>query len=306
MHDTTTGTPPALTDTTPQPGLATDAGEVMIPPPRDLAVEAQLIEDELSSARRRGREELLRVNLLRLLLLAAFLALWEFASGRLLDPFFFSSPLAILAALDRHVLGGDLLWHLQITVYQSVSGYGIGVVVGVLSAVVVASMKRVYAVVEPFVLAVYGIPRIALAPLFIIWFGIGMTSKVLIAAFMVFFVVFMNTVAGFQAADRGLIAVSRLMGANRLTLLVKVMLPSATPYIMTALRIAVPTAVIGAVVGEFISSTRGIGFFISRASFQLDIASAFAAIFMLMIVILLMNGTVNLIDKRFMRWREGV
>ncbi len=275
-------------------------------PPRDPAVEEQLIERELVREHRTNVQERIRVNLLRLGLLAAFLLLWETLSGWVLDPFFFSSPLAIIAALDRHLLNGDLLWHLQITVYEAVAGYGIGVVVGVVSAVVVASMKRVYAVVEPFVLAVYGIPRIALAPLFIIWFGIGLTSKILIAAFMVFFIVFMNTVAGFQSTPKGLLAVSRLMGAGRRDLLFKVMLPSATPYIMTALRIAVPTSVIGAVVGEFISSTRGIGFFISRASFQLDIASAFAAIFTLMIVILLMNGTVNLADKRLMRWREGV
>lgn len=272
---------------------------------RDAEVEQRLIDKELEAERTRKKNERIQVNAARVAIMLVFLGAWEWASGSILDEFFFASPTAIGSALDKHLLGGDLLWHLQITVFEAVAGYGIGVLVGIAAAVAVASMARVYAVVEPFVLAIYGIPRIALAPLFIIWFGIGISSKIIIAAFMVFFLVFMNTVAGFQSTNRSLMAVSRLMGAGRGDLLFKVMLPAATPYIMTGLRVAVPTAVIGAVVGEFISSTRGIGFFISRASFQLDIASAFAAIFALMIVILLMNTAINVADRHLMRWRDG-
>jgi NitT/TauT family transport system permease protein len=123
---------------------------------------------------------------------------------------------------------------------------------------------------------------------------------------MVFFVVFMNTISGVNSTNPHFINISRILGANYWQLMMKVIVPSAMPYILTALRIVVPTAMIGAIVGEFISSQRGLGFFISRATFMFDTASAFAGILMLLVVILVMNETVNRLESRLMRWqRDG-
>lgn len=244
-----------------------------------------------------------RVVLLRMIVVVGFLAIWQFAAGRLIDDFFTSSPLAITEALWRSLTERQLLWHAQITVIEAVSGFVIGSSVGVVLALVVTRFGKLYETVQPLVMAVYGIPRIALAPLFITWFGIGITSKIIISAFMVFFIVFMNTVAGFYSTSDKLIQTSMLMGASRNQLLLKVLLPSALPYIMTALRIVVPTAMIGAIVGEFISAQRGLGFFISRATFSFDIAGAFSAIFLLMVTVISMNGIVNVLDRRLMKWR---
>jgi NitT/TauT family transport system permease protein len=270
---------------------------------RDYSLEADLVDQVLAERQREERRQGRKTVALRILVVVGFLALWEFAAGRLVDDFFTSSPLAIIEALWRSITERRLLWHAQITIVEAVTGYLLGCLVGVVCALFVAKFERLYEVVEPLVLAVYGIPRIALAPLFITWLGIGITSKILIAAFMVFFIVFMNTIAGFHSANPKLIQISRMMGAGRNQILWKILLPTALPYIMTALRIVVPTAMIGAIVGEFISAQRGLGFFISRATFSFDIAGAFAAIFVLMVIVVAMNGLVNFADRRLMRWR---
>lgn len=285
----------------------TDLGKAVrassTPPARDLGVEADLVQHVLREERRSERRRARSIIALRVVVVLAFLVGWQFASGRLMDAFFISSPVAIAQALWRAIAEGRLLWHAQITVIEAVSGYVLGSALGVISALVVAKFERLYEVVQPLVLAVYGIPRIALAPLFITWLGIGISSKIVIAAFMVFFIVFMNTIAGFQSANGKLIQVSLMMGASRNEILWKVLLPSALPYIMTALRIVVPTAMIGAIVGEFISAQRGLGFFISRATFSFNIAGAFAAIFVLMVIVITMNAAVNFADRRLLNWR---
>ena len=257
--------------------------------------------DETAARERRRR---LYVNLSRVALLVVVLAVWEYGSGKFLDPFFVSKPSAIGAALWNGFVGKNMFWHMQMTVYEAVAGYVIGVVTALVCALAVGTFSRVYEILEPFIVAIYGIPRVALAPLFIMWLGIGITPKIVIAAFMVFFVVFMNTVSGIHSANRQYIDISRLMGASFWQLLSKVILPSAMPYILTALRIVVPTAMIGAIVGEFISSQQGLGFFISRATYMMDSASAFAGILMLLVVILLMNESVNWMENRFMRWQR--
>lgn len=274
-------------------------------PGRDSGAKQQMIERVLADRQQRERRRRIRILAMRFLLVAAILAVWEAVSGRLIDDLFTSRPTEVVAAMVEGVTEQRLLWHAQITVTEAVSGYLIGAFVAVSAAVVTARFQRLYEVVQPLVMAVYSVPRIALAPLFIIWLGIGITSKIVIAAFMVFFVVFMNTIAGFQAANQKLVQISMLMGASRNDVLRRVLLPSALPYIMTALRIVVPIAMIGAIVGEFISAQRGLGFYISRATLSFNIAGAFAAIFLLMAIVMAMNAIVGFFDRRLLKWREG-
>ncbi len=252
--------------------------------------------------RRRARRRLLAG---RLALLLAFLGLWEGLSGRVLDPFFFSSPSRVVAALRRLVLEDELLWHAQLTTLEAVGGYVLGSIAGVLLAFIVTTWGQLYKVVEPFVLALNGIPRIALAPLFIMWFGIGLTPKIVIAALLVFFIVFMNTVSGIQGASPQLIDLARLMGAGRLDVLRKIVFPSALPFIITSLRIVVPTAMIGAIVGEFISAQKGLGFVINRASFEYQTGAAFAGIAVLLAVVVILNAILSLVETHLMRWRPS-
>jgi NitT/TauT family transport system permease protein len=253
-----------------------------------------------SLERQRARRRLLAG---RLALLAVCLGLWELLSGRVLDPFFFSSPTRVASALRRLTLEDELLWHAQLTTVEALGGYFLGSMVGVLLAFIVTTWGQIYKVVEPFVLALNGIPRIALAPLFIMWFGIGITPKIVIAALLVFFIVFMNTVSGIQSASPQLIDLARLMGAGRMDVLGKIVLPSALPFIITSLRIVVPTAMIGAIVGEFISAQKGLGFLINRASFEYQTGAAFAGIAVLLAVVVVLNAILSLVESRLMRWQ---
>jgi NitT/TauT family transport system permease protein len=228
--------------------------------------------------------------------------LWEFGSGTLVDQFFVSKPSQIAISFWGMLVKEDLLYHMQFTVTEALVGYVIGAGAGLLSGFLLARIDLVYRIVQPFIIGFYGIPRIALAPLFILWFGIGLSSKIAVAAVMVFFIVLINTIAGIRSVSVQLINVARVMGASEWDINWKVIFPSATPFIIAGLQIASPQAMIGAIVGEFISSNRGVGHLINKASGWLDTPGLFAGIFALMIVVLLMNYGVTALGNRLMRW----
>ncbi|MDR7448948.1 MAG: ABC transporter permease subunit, partial [Armatimonadota bacterium] len=158
-------------------------------------------------------------------------------------------------------------------------------------------------VLRPFLLAFYAIPKIALAPLIVMWFGLGLAPKVLLAAIFVFFVVFMNVVTGIFSVSPHLVATLRVMGASRTTLLWKVTLPSTIPYLTSGLRIGIPEAMIGAVIGEFMAATRGLGYLVNAAAAQFNTTVTLAAIAALVGVVVLMDGVLTLAEARLLRWR---
>lgn len=238
----------------------------------------------------------------QILLGVALLLLWEFGSGTLVDQFFISKPSKILMSVWAMLTKEELLYHMQFTVTEALAGYAIGAGAGLLSGFLLARIDLIYRIVQPFIIGFYGIPRIALAPLFILWFGIGISSKIAVAAVMVFFIVLINTIAGIRSVSAQLIQVARVMGATEWDINWKIIFPSATPFIIAGLQIASPQAMIGAIVGEFISSNRGVGHLINKASGWLDTPGLFAGIFALMIVVLLMNYGVTALGNRLMRW----
>jgi NitT/TauT family transport system permease protein len=267
-----------------------------------LAAGARLLQGvERDDAVRRRRDRW-NTTIGRLLFAAAFFAAWEVSSGRIVDQFFVSKPSAIAASWWAMLVKESLLYHLQFTIVEALTGYLIGAVAGLIFGFALARSELVYRIVEPFVVGFYGIPRIALAPLFILWFGIGITSKIAVAAVMVFFIVFINTIAGIRAAPPQLLQVARVMGASEWDLVRKVIFPAATPFIIAALQITVPQAMIGAIVGEFISSNRGVGHLLSRAAGWLDTPGLFAGIFTLLVVVLLMNLGITSLGNHLMRW----
>ncbi|MBI2247404.1 MAG: ABC transporter permease [Armatimonadetes bacterium] len=252
--------------------------------------------------RARDRQSRRNTTLGRLAFAVVFLGLWEVASGRFVDQFFVSKPSHIIASLWAMIIKEQLFYHLRFTIIEALVGYVIGAVAGLVLGFVLARSDLVYRIVEPFVVGFYGIPRIALAPLFILWFGIGITSKIAVAAVMVFFIVFINTIAGIRSAPVQLLQVARVMGASEWDLVRKVVFPAATPFIIAALQITVPQAMIGAIVGEFISSNRGVGHLISRAAGWLDTPGLFAGILALLVVVLLMNLGITSFGNYLMRW----
>ncbi|PYM58496.1 MAG: hypothetical protein DMD79_19030 [Candidatus Rokuibacteriota bacterium] len=253
--------------------------------------EERLRTREIHRARRAARGDRLRVLGWQLLLLALFLASWAWASGRVLDRLFLSDPVSVARAFWAILLRGTLWFHLRFTLTETLLGYVIGATLGLASALLVSLIPAGEPVLRPFVLLAYATPKIALAPLMIIWFGIGIAPKVLLAAAFVFFVV-----------SAELVSVVRVMGATPLAVFGKVVLPSASPFIVTALRITIPAALIGAIIGEFISANRGVGYLINAASSRYATAEVFAGILSLLLVVLLMNAALSAVERRWLRW----
>jgi NitT/TauT family transport system permease protein len=229
------------------------------------------------------------------------LGLWQLLSGRLLDPFFFSSPSDVWSSLVALARNGELVTNATPTVVEAALGYVLGVVVGLVAAGTLGLSRRAYAIFEPFILALYSIPAIAFAPVLIVAFGVGPLPKILLAAYFVFLVVFVNGVAGVRAAPLEWIHMARVMGANAGQTIRKIILPSAGPYLVAAFKAALPGAAIGAVVGEFIASEHGIGYLISSAAARDRTGGVFAAVTILSVGI----GLVSLLLNRATLKRFG-
>ena len=233
----------------------------------------------------------------------AFLLLWHFVSGRLIDPFFISSPDAVAIKLWTWGLDGTL-WHaFSYTFKAMIIGFLIGSLAGFVTGFVLGRSDILARLFDPFITAIYCMPKIALAPLLILWFGIGIESKVAMSALIVFFLVFLNTFAGVRDVNPLYLQVTSIMGASPMQQLRHVVFPSAAAWVLTGLKVSVPYALIGAVVGELISSNRGIGFLIGQASGLFDTAGVFAGLAVLAVTGIVLNAGLKKLETRLLRWR---
>jgi sulfonate transport system permease protein len=258
-------------------------------------------EKDMQTSRRKNS---LRVLGWRLALLLVVVGGWELTSGPMIDPFYVSRPSDILERLGEWSLDGTIVSNLYATLQATLVGFVIGSLVGIGVGFVLGRSPVVARVVDPFIIAVYSLPKVALAPLFILWFGIGMTSKIVLSATIVFFLVFYSTYAGVRAVDKDLIDVVRMMGGSRRDILRRVVLPSSATWIFNGLKISVPYALIGAVVGELTASDRGIGYVLKRASGTFDTAGVFASLVILMVVATMLNQLVVYGERYVDRWRS--
>ena len=267
------------------------------------AREQSLLAREERRAADGRRHEAIRIFALRAIVLAGILGFWWVASGTLIDRLFVSDPASVLISFAQISLDGTLWWHLERTLLEMTLGYVLGVVVGVGLAVVISWIPRGDQIARPLMLGIFAMPKVALAPLVIVWFGINLLPKVILAASLVLFIVYFSTLAGFAAVNRDLVASIRVMGASRAALFLKLILPSAAPYIFSAMRITLPGALIGAIIGEFVSSNRGVGFLIAYASSRYDTAQVFAGILSLLIFVLILNSMLSRFERHIARWR---
>ncbi len=263
-------------------------------------------------ARRRERQQVLMTIIGRLLLLVFVIIVWQFLSGRFVNPLFISSPQAVVARLIEWSsdgtpwYDGTLLSNTAVTVEETLLCLFFGAVIGILAGIMLGVLPVVARILDPFIVSLYSIPKVALAPLFILWFGIELQMKVVLAAVTVFFLVFINTLTGVREVDQNLVNAVTLMGGRRRDILLKVMLPAATGYILTGLRIAIPYSLIGAVIGELVASNSGLGYLINSSASEFDTAGVFAALLVLTIIAGLLNAAVNLIDRKASRWKAGM
>ena len=250
----------------------------------------------------RGRK--LAILLLRLLVGIAFIALWHFASGRWIDTLLISSPENVAARLWRWLWDGTLWNNLSITLWATILGFLIGCSAGFGLGLLFGRFQLIAEVFDPYITAIYSIPKIALAPLFIIWFGIGIESKVAVSASIVFFVIFLNTYTGVREVNPLYVHTTRIMGGGEFAVMRYVIIPSAAAWVITGLKVSVPYALVGTVVGEFMSANRGIGFLISQATGLFNTTSVFAGIIVLAVVGAIINTALKYLEAWVLRWRN--
>lgn len=249
------------------------------------------------------RQEKWRIRIGRILFAIGLIAVWELGSRYVFDPFWSGQPTLVADRLITMVSNGDLWWHLVPTVIQALAGLLLSLLVGVPLGILFAINKTVEKIIEPFFLGLYSVPRVALAPLFILWFGIGPASKIVMAFSLVVFIVILNTYEGIRGVDKDLIDMLRAMRASHLYILRKVIFPGIVPWIFASVRVGVGLALVGSVVGELLGSNRGLGWYIEHAAARIDVIGVFSGLVALMIVGMLLNEIVKAFELRLLRER---
>ncbi|WEX12059.1 ABC transporter permease [Chelativorans sp. AA-79] len=255
-----------------------------------------------AAARRRDDITIIAAQIgLLLVLLAAWQAIAEFG---VVPEIFISKPTSILVSLWNNVVFGRMLLDLVVTVYETLVGFFISSAVGMVVGVILYQAPRVNLVVRPFLTGLNNLPRLALAPLFVLWFGLDTSSRVALVFSVVFFIIVFNTYAGLQNAIRDHLLLARTLGASRFQLFVKFILPSAVPTIFAGLQLGLTYSFLTAVVGEMLSGAVGLGAQLQITLATYRTADFFAALLLLAIVATVLSGLMRLAERRLLRWRQ--
>lgn len=259
--------------------------------------------NRLNTRRQRGRKRII-ITLAQLVVGVVFLLLWELAvDARLIPEFFVSKPSLIWSALVTYVSGPDLIKDSSATMLETLAGFGVGTVTGVMAGLALGRFATLRAIANPYLTALNALPRVALAPMFILWFGIGLSSKIYLAVSIVFFIVMIATEAGVRTVDPDFIMMGRAMGSGETQMFAKVIVPAAVPGIFGGLRLGAVYALLAAVFGEMLSAQQGWGQKISLYSQSFEPAGVFAVLCVVVIFAVAFNGIMALVEKRLLSWQ---
>lgn len=228
---------------------------------------------------------------------------WQFASGTLIDPFWISRPSDIIAYIGNWMFGGDFVFHFGFTMAATFIGFTTGTISGFFLGLLLGRAEFWARVLDPFLVAINGIPRVALAPLFVVWFGIGLLPKIVLVFTLVFFVIFYNTYSGVKSVDRNYLDLAWVMGADDNVLFRKVILPAAMPYIFLGIKLSIPYALIGAIIGEFVASSAGLGWKIQVETSLYNTTGTMGGLVVLALIVMLMNWILERLERRILSWR---
>ena len=218
--------------------------------------------------------------------------------------FFFGEPVKIFGRIwTWFAVNADIYEHLWVTLLETVLAFAIGTALGLGFGLWLALSPLAAAIADPYIKALNSMPRVILAPIFAVWFGLGIASKVALGVTLVFFIVFFNVYQGVKEVSPVVLANARMLGASQRQLLRHVYLPSATSWVFSSLHTSVGLAFVGAVVGEYLGSARGVGYLILQAEGTFDVNTVFAGIVVLTVFALVLDGLVGVIEKRLMRWQ---
>ena len=252
-----------------------------------------------------------KLLLLQAIVAVIVIALWHVLSTdayfgtALLPPFFFSTPGDVAARVVRLFAGGSIWRHLWVTLAESMLAFAIGATAGVLIGFWFARKPVIAAVFDPYVKMINALPRVVLAPIFTLWFGLGIWSKVALGITLVFFIVFFNVYQGVKEVSPTVLANARMLGMNERALMRHVYWPSALSWMFSSLHTSVGFAVVGAVVGEYLGSAAGLGYLIQQAEGIFDVAGVFAGMLILAAFVIVIDGIVTLVERRLLVWRPA-
>lgn len=235
--------------------------------------------------------------------LAVVLLGWQWASGKMVNPLFISDPLSVAQRLYVWVRSGDIFAHAGITLLEALAGLAIGTGVGILLGLALGQSAFLARLFRPYILGFNALPKIALAPLILLWVGLGYDAKVVFVAIVVFFLVFFNTFMGVREVDGDLIDTVRVMRATRAQLMSKVIIPAASTWIFAGFQMAVPYALIAAILGEMIAADAGLGHLLVRAGASSDTAGVLAALTIVGLLALVVSQITDAFQRRIERWK---
>jgi NitT/TauT family transport system permease protein len=231
--------------------------------------------------------------------------LWQLVAQFIIhDKLFLVTPTEILTRSQQLLATGELQKHTWTSTLEFLIGFGLAVVVGITFGLLIGTSKVLRAVWVPWISAMNSTPTVALAPLLILWFKLGIESKVVVVFLVSVFSVLVNTQAGIESADEGLVETARAFGAKRLQIFTKVLLPSAVPFIVAGLRLGVGRGLVGVVVAELFGATSGLGYMINVASQVFDMAGLFAAVVILAAAGVISTELIRVVERRIAPWRE--
>ena len=242
--------------------------------------------------------------LYRALLLVALILVWYgLTESGVLPSFFFGRPVVVLRRIADWFSSGKIYRHLGVTLVETVLAFAIGTALGVVAGLWLGLRPLASALLDPYIKAANAMPRVILAPIFAVWFGLGIASKVALGITLVFFIVFFNVFQGVLEVSPVVLASVRMLGASRRQLLRHVYLPSATSWVFSSLHTSIGLAFVGAVVGEYLGSARGVGYLIHQAEGVFDIDTVFAGILVLTMFALVLDFVVTRVENRLLVWR---
>ena len=248
----------------------------------------------------------LRRRALILAVLVAVIGGWHVAVTALgVSHLIFPGPLVVARSVVDLFAGGEIWPHLGVTLYEILMGFAVGALAGFVLGAMIGQSALLEAVLYPYVVAFQTVPKVAVAPLFVLWFGFDTTSKVVITATIVFFPVLANTIVGLRSAPRDQIDLMRAFTASQWHVFRMVRLPHALPYVFTGLDIGIVLAVIGAIVGEFVGAQAGLGYLIMQRNFSMDAGGMFAILLVLSAIGIALHAAMKFIARRVIFWTDA-
>jgi NitT/TauT family transport system permease protein len=282
----------------------------------DIAADAEPPQKAAAARRANLRSSPARLALYHGLLLGGLFLFWYLMTEPGLIPpfyfddptrakFFFGQPQEVFKRIWNWFSGGSIYLHLGVTLLETLLAFAIGTLLGLVLGLWLALAPTASTLADPYIKAMNAMPRVILAPIFAVWFGLGITSKVVFGVTLVFFIVFFNVYQGVKEVSPVVLANARMLGASGKQLLRHVYLPSATSWVFSSLHTSVGLAFVGAVVGEYLGSARGVGYLIHQAEGVFDIDTVFAGILVLTIFALILDFAVTKIESKLLVWRPG-